>query len=186
MALKASRYLKIKPEMINEVATGLEEGKDIAQRYGFSEAEWDEIKERPDFQQAVAKVRSEMERSGQTFRLKAAVMADSLMENMYKHAMDSETPVKDKATALQLLTRVGELEPKASAQVSAGPGFSITINLPVAPPKEEDHKEEDHKEEAIEAEEAQVVEPMSLTFGAKDEGTQVSEDAGVEAGHAAV
>lgn len=181
MALKASRYLKIKPEMINEVATGLEEGKDIAQRYGFSEAEWDEIKERPDFQQAVAKVRSEMERSGQTFRLKAAVMADSLMENMYKHAMDSETPVKDKAAALQLLTRVGELEPKASAQVSAGPGFSITINLPVAPPKEEEHKEE-----VIETEEAKVVGPMSLTFGAEDEGAQVSEDAGVEAGHAAV
>ena len=100
--------------------------------------------------------------SGQTFRLKAAVMADSLMDNMYKHAMDADTPVKDKAAALQLLTRVGELEPKASAQVNAGPGFSITINIPTAPPSEE------KKAEVIEVEEVKAIEPMKLAFGGTD------------------
>lgn len=162
MALTARKYLTIKPEMIREVATGLEDGKDIAKRYGFDEAEWDEVKDREDFQAAVAKVRGEMERSGQTFRLKAAVMADSLMDNMYKHAMDADTPVKDKAAALQLLTRVGELEPKASAQVSAGPGFSITINIPTAPPPEE------KKAELVEAEEVEELKPMELSFGGAD------------------
>ena len=160
MALTARKYLTIKPDMIREVATGLEDGKDIAKRYGFDEAEWDEVKDREDFQAAVAKVRGEMERSGQTFRLKAAVMADSLMDNMYKHAMDADTPVKDKAAALQLLTRVGELEPKASAQVSAGPG--ITINIPTAPPPEE------KKAELVEAEEVEELKPMELSFGGAD------------------
>lgn len=162
MTLTAKKYLSIKPDMIREVATGLEDGKDIAKRYGFDEADWEEIKDREDFNAAVTKVRAEMERSGQTFRLKAAVMADSLMDNMYKHAMDADTPVKDKAAALQLLTRVGELEPKASVQANAGPGFSITINIPTAPPSEE------KKAEVIEVEEVKAIEPMKLAFGGTD------------------
>ena len=156
--MTSKKYLKIQPELVQEVATGLEDGLTIAQRYGFSEEEWRIIEARPDFQRAVSKVRAELEKSGQTFRMKAALMADKLMDNMYTHAMDSETPVRDKATALQLLTRVGELEPKASAQVNAGPGFSITINLPTVPPPEETAK----KAEVVE--EARPVEPMKLEF----------------------
>ena len=161
--MTSKKYLKIQPELVQEVATGLEDGLTIAQRYGFSEEEWRIIEARPDFQRAVSKVRAELEKSGQTFRMKAALMADKLMDNMYTHAMDSETPVRDKATALQLLTRVGELEPKASAQVNAGPGFSITINLPTVPPPEETVK----KVEVVE--EARPVEPMQLNFGSGGE-----------------
>lgn len=157
--LNSKRYLKIQPELVQEVATGLEDGLTIAQRFGFSEEEWRVIEARPDFQMAVAKVRAELEKSGQTFRMKAALMANELMDNVYIHAMDSETPLKDKVTALQHLTRVGELEPKASAQVNAGPGFSITINLPSVPPPEETVK----KVEVVE--EARPVEPMQLNFG---------------------
>ena len=48
-----------------------------------------------------------------------------------------ETPVRDKAAALQLLTKIADLEPKKDASVKAGPGFSITINIPQVPKVEE-------------------------------------------------
>ena len=161
--ITSKRYLRVQPELVQEVATGLEDGLVIAQRYGFSEEEWRIIENRPDFQRAVSKVRAELEKSGQTFRMKAALLADKLMDNMFTHAMDTETPVKDKAAALQLLTRVGEREPKAYAQVNAGPGFSITSNLRSGPPPEETVK----KAEVVE--EARPVEPMQLNFEAKNE-----------------
>ena len=164
MALTANRYLKkVTPEFVREVATGIEDGKDIAKRYGLSEDEWKVIEARPDFKAEVTKLRSEMERNGQTFRTKAHIMADKLMDDMFASAMGSDVAVKDKAAALQILTKVADLEPKATAQVQAGPGFSITINLPVAPSKEEEHTEV--IEEAVE----DVESTMSLSFGETDE-----------------
>lgn len=132
-ALTANRFLEIPATMIREVATGLEEGKDIAVRYGYSESEWKDIETLPTFINEVNKVRSEMERSGLTFKIKASVMADSLLDNMYAHAMQADVPLKDKAAALTILTRVADLEPKNNTQVQAGPGFSITISIPPMP-----------------------------------------------------
>jgi hypothetical protein len=125
------KYARLSPEMINEIATGLEDPFEIAKRYDFTREEWDQIKDRPDYQKAVSAVRAEMERTGKTFRLKASVMADALMSNMYTFAMNADTPVRDKAAALQLLTKVADLEPKSGdSKASSGPAFSITINLP--------------------------------------------------------
>lgn len=164
MALTATKYLKrVTPEFVREVATGIEDGKDIAKRYGIAEDEWRVIESRSDFQAEVTKLRTEMERSGQTFRTKAHIMADKLMDDMFTHAIGADVPVKDKAAALQLLTRVADLEPKASAQVQAGPGFSITINLPIVPPKEDEVVEETGEVVDI------VSDSMSLNFGDNNE-----------------
>ena len=124
-ALTANRFLEIPATMIREVATGLEEGKDIAVRYGYSESEWKDIETLPTFINEVNKVRSEMERSGLTFKIKASVMADSLLDNMYAHAMQADVPLKDKAAALTILTRVADLEPKNNTQVQAGPPMPV-------------------------------------------------------------
>ena len=135
MPLTAKSYLKISPEFIQEVATGLEEGEEIAKRFGFTKSEWKIIEKRKDFQTAVARVVAERERSGDTFRLKAHVMADKLLDNMFSSALAPDIPVKDKAAALQLLTKVANLEPKDSQQASQGSGFSITINVPTPKPE---------------------------------------------------
>lgn len=129
--LSTSKYLKIQPKLVQEVATGLEDGAVIATRYGLSPEEWAIIEARPDFQAEVSRVRTEMEKSGQLVRLKATVMLDALLDNTFSHAMKEDTPVKDKATALQLLTKVAGVE--GSAVASTGTGFSITINVPSVP-----------------------------------------------------
>ena len=91
----------------------------------------------PEFRGEVSRIQSEMQRSGQTFKLMAGEMAHKLLEDMFQHSLGGETPVRDKAAALQLLTKIADLEPKKDAAVKAGPGFSITINIPQVPKVEE-------------------------------------------------
>lgn len=127
----AKRLLEIGPDMIQELATGVEDGEVIARRYGYSKDEWEAISKVPEFRARVEHAIAERAKSGQTFRLKAALMAEKLMDDMFSSALGSEVPVKDKAAALQVLTRVGELEPRKDAGPAAtGPAFSISISLP--------------------------------------------------------
>jgi hypothetical protein len=131
--LTAKSLLNLDPAFIQEVATGMEEPADIARRYGYTYAEWEKISSYQPFINEVNRLKAEFERSGQTFRLKAAVMAEKLLDDTFTSALQPDVPVKDKAVALQTLAKFADLEPKRDAQVSAGPGFSITITIPQAP-----------------------------------------------------
>ena len=160
MPISADRFRSLDPAFVQEVATGLEDPEQIAKRYGYSKEEWEALSRHKGFVNEVNRIRAEMEKSGQTFRLKAAVMADMLLDNTYQAALDSSVPVKDKAAALQVLAKFADLEPKRDAQVSAGPGFSITINLPSIP----------SAPQAVEAEVVEDREPpadpqLTLDFG---------------------
>lgn len=136
-SLTAEKFLDLDPTMIREIATGLEEPVDVAARYGFSKEEFKDLARMPEFRAEVSRIQSEMQRSGQTFKLMAGEMAHKLLEDMFQHSLGGETPVRDKAAALQLLTKIADLEPKKDAAVKAGPGFSITINIPQVPKIEE-------------------------------------------------
>ena len=43
MPISANRFRSIDPAFVQEVATGLEEPEQIAQRYGYSKEEWQKI-----------------------------------------------------------------------------------------------------------------------------------------------
>lgn len=160
--LTSERFLNIDPKMIHEIASGVEDGHVIALRYGFTLAEWEELKDISWFIAEVTRVRSEMERTGQTFRLRASVMAQALLDDTFSNAIKADTPVKDKAAALQLFAKIGGLEaPRQEA--AAGNGFSITINLPQAPQSSQTIRIKPEVVEDVEAE------PLSLGFGDNDE-----------------
>ena len=100
-SLTAEKFLDLDPTMIREIATGLEEPVDIAIRYGFSKEEFKDLARMPEFRAEVSRIQSEMQRSGQTFKLMAGEMAHKLLEDMFQHSLGGETPVRDKAAALQ-------------------------------------------------------------------------------------
>lgn len=159
--LTAERFLSIPASMVTEIASALEDGKVVASRYGYSDQEWDEISKTPAFVKAVSVAKAEMDRNGTTFKLKASVMADALLDDMFSTAMKADVPLKDKATALSLLTRVAELEPKTNTQVQAGPGFSITINIPTAPV--------DESKVVSDQSTVETIEPKQITLNFKPE-----------------
>lgn len=126
---KPKSQVDIPPEMIVAIAQGLEEPDDIAARHGFTGDKWEKLKNWKPFITAVAEHRSELERSGYTFRVKARFMAEDLLEETFVKAKNPETSLAQKLQVTQFLTRVAGLEPKEDKNGLGGEGFSVTINM---------------------------------------------------------
>lgn len=126
----ALKIFDIPAELVAELALGMEEPDDVARRYGWEGRRWDNLKAWKPFLDAVDKQRAEFEKTGVTFRLKAAMKADVLADQVFVKAMANETSLLQKIEALRFFSKMGELEPQPKAAVAnTGPGFSITIDL---------------------------------------------------------
>jgi len=121
--------LTISSEMVAEIAAGLEDPKDIAFRHGIAGQAWEELKNWPPFQNAVATQKAEYEKSGFTFKMKARLLTEDVFDQAYKFAKSTETSLLQKLEFIKVGAKLGEMEPKPTAATAAGPGFSITINL---------------------------------------------------------
>lgn len=135
--LTAAEALGLDPKMMEEIASGMEEGKDVAARYGFDDAQWEWLAQQKSFVTQIEAMRAENERTGRNIQQKAKIMSDMLLEKVFTEAMDESVPVKDKTVVLQAIARLADIEPKKSdVAVAQGPGFQINISIPL-PPKEE-------------------------------------------------
>lgn len=129
--------LSIPSEMVAEIAAGLENPRDIAFRYGIAGKAWDDLEKWVPFQNAVATQKAEFEKSGFTFKIKAKVLTEDVFEEAYRAAKSNNSTLLQKLEFVKVGAKLADMEPKNTAQVAAGPGFSITINLaPPAAPKE--------------------------------------------------
>ena len=132
---KASKYLDMDPKFILDCATGLEELEEIAPRWGYSEEDIKFLETFKPFLIEVDKVKSELYKSGKTFRLKAGVMADQMLEKVYEDALHEDVGLSMRIDVLKVLAKLGDLEPKQNLNAAAqGAGFSININLAGAQP----------------------------------------------------
>lgn len=125
--------LDVPPQLVWECAAGLENPADVAARFGFAGAKWERLSQWPPFIQAVQQQRAEFERNGMTFRLKAGLMAEEMMSQMFKQAVSVDSSIMQKLSVFNSLVDVAGLKPdkklEAAGAVSA-PKFSITINIP--------------------------------------------------------
>jgi hypothetical protein len=121
--------LDIPQEMILAIAVGMEDPQEIAARYGFENTRWTSLQQWKPFNDAVAKQKAELEQNGVTFRIKAKALTEDVFEDAYKIARSNDATLLQKLEFIKLGAKLGDMEPKANAQIAAGPGFSITINL---------------------------------------------------------
>lgn len=119
----------IPPEMVASIAMGMEDPDEIAARHGFTGARWAKLKAWKPFNDTVAIQKVEFEKSGVTFRLKSAMKADMLADQVFVKAMGVDVSLMQKLETLKFLTKVGDLEPKTTGSLTGGEGFSISINL---------------------------------------------------------
>lgn len=129
MTSLSNRLIDLSPKMVYEIASGLEEPLEIVKRYNISPKEWRSLEKRPEVQNAIALAKSDMEKSGVTFKNKARLMADAMLKDLFRNAMRDDVPVKDKAQALQTVGKYAGLETSPAAGQQGG-GFSITISIP--------------------------------------------------------
>ena len=125
--------LDIPPQLVWECAAGLEEPAKIAARFGFEGEKWERLAQWPPFITAVQNQRAEFERTGMTFRLKAGLMAEEMMSQMFKQAISVDSTIMQKLSVFQSLVEVAGLKaPKTEPTTAGAPKFSITINIPAA------------------------------------------------------
>jgi len=125
--------LDIPPQLVWECAAGLEDPVLIAARFGFEGDKWERLSQWPPFITAVQSQRAEFDRNGMTFRLKAGLMAEEMMSQMFKQAISIDSTILQKLSVFNSLVDVAGLKPdkkQVDTAVNAAPKFSITINFP--------------------------------------------------------
>lgn len=121
--------LDIEPKMILELASGIREGADIAEDYGFSLEQWHALQKFDPFVKLVEDKKTELKASGYTFRLKSAMIAEDIMEDVYLKAKDEESSFHVQLEALKFFSRAAGLDAPVKELAQAGSGFSIVIDL---------------------------------------------------------
>jgi hypothetical protein len=115
--------------MVVSMAQGMEDPEVIAEKHGFTGEKWEKLKVWKPFLDAVAAQRAELDKSGYSFRVKAAWKAEDLADDYYLMAKRPDASFSQIEKALNFFTRVGALEPKEDKTQQGGEGFSVTINM---------------------------------------------------------
>lgn len=118
------------PLLVYEIAQGIDPPWVVAQRYGLTELEWKRLVQHRPFLLAVQRYRKDMADTGYTFRLKAALQAESLLQEAYLMARDPTVPAAVRADLIKWMPKAGGLvdDGRTAASALQG-GFSININL---------------------------------------------------------
>jgi hypothetical protein len=126
---KTASFPQISDEMVASLALGMEDELIVAARHNLSVEQYYELAKQPWFQTQVAAKRADFEKSGVTFRAKAAWMASDLLDQVYIQAADNNASLAQKHEVLKTLIKAGGLEPKDEKEKPTGPTFAISIDL---------------------------------------------------------
>lgn len=126
----ASPGLYISPEMVTELAMGMDPPLDIAAKYGLEPSAFHALSALDWFNDAVYRRREELARDGHTFAAKAGMMAEEMWTLTFLAAKNGELKPAELIDAANKLTDIAGLKPKGPLQGQAGPAFQIVINVP--------------------------------------------------------
>jgi len=113
-----------------ELAMQLEEPGVIFLRHGYDENQALALIQTTEFSATLERVNKEVQESGLSFRTKARVIAEDLLQYGYTIATDEEASTSVRADMIQWFARIGGLEPPKVADKGAGNGgLNLTINF---------------------------------------------------------
>jgi hypothetical protein len=105
---------------------------------GITDEQYDQLEQNSQFKQYVEFFEQEFRKNGFSFSAKSRILAEDLLPDAYHMAKDINVPPAVRAKMMENLVEWGDLKPKKDvSQLAVGAGFSITINLPDMPQKEE-------------------------------------------------
>lgn len=134
-----------------ELALRLEDSAVIFQRHGYTQDQALTLLESADFARTLDRIAKEVREQGLTFRAKARVMAEDLLQHGYEIATDDQASAAVRADLIQWFARVGDLEPapKKDGTNSGGGGLHLSITFA---PKDDQVKVVTHEPVTLEAE----------------------------------
>lgn len=122
--------LTIPPEMITELALGLEPEADILARYNIDPNDYHDVAVTPAFVEYMASAKASLERQGYDLKYRLRLAAEALLMSSYRDAISATASVAHRFEAAKYFAKIAEVEPKANAVTTSGPAMVIQINLP--------------------------------------------------------
>jgi hypothetical protein len=118
------------PEIMLQAACGMEAPIDVLTRHLEDEEKARSLLANPAFLKQLEAKQTELLAGGVTTRLKAAMFAHDLLDDLYVRGKSSQTATSAVIDITKTLAKLGDLEPKQTVQAGGNAGFSIQIVLP--------------------------------------------------------
>lgn len=115
------------PTLPLELALREQSKEEILAAYNIDARQWDRLRHNAVFVKAVRDAVEMLQREGMSFRVKARMQSEELLETSWKLIHAASTPAAVKADLIKHTHKVAGLEPKESAAVVAP--LQININL---------------------------------------------------------
>ena len=118
------------PQLVMDLALGVEDIPTILERYSLTDAEYEYLTCHPAFRSQLAVAQKTILEEGLSFKAKAKVLAETHLQTMDEMLNDSMTPPATKLGVFQSLAKLGGLEPKPqSTDGPSTPTFALQINI---------------------------------------------------------
>lgn len=118
------------PSLPAEIALGERSLDDILQGYKISARAWERLQKDPAFQVVLKKYVDMIQTDGMTFKLKAMLQSEALLDTTWQMIHDPDTPHNVRADLIKYVCKVAGHEPKgADGGNGAVVPFQININL---------------------------------------------------------
>ena len=125
---KALSEMTFDPRLVFELGAGLDTPAAIFGGYGIAPEEATKMMKNPVFIEAVKTAKKYVAEHGVTFKTKARLLAEDLLEHAYQMATSTETPASVRAELIQWVTRMGGLEPPKEGG-DRGTGGGLMLNF---------------------------------------------------------
>jgi hypothetical protein len=122
--------LSFDPKFAFEVALKYHPLKVIMQQYGVDKHTMRRLAQHPPFIMALKNFKREIAEQGVTFRMKAKMMSEDLLETAYLMAKNPQVPSSVRTDNIKSIVKWADLEPKKDSDSGAGGAtFNLQINL---------------------------------------------------------
>lgn len=123
-------HLGFPPMFPIELAMGQFTPREVCEAYNITRDQFAEIVDMPVFQQAFKAAQEMLAKDGASFKVKAKMMAENVLETAYKMVHNVAMPAPVRADLAKSIVRWAGYEPIKSPQGSGvGNAFQININL---------------------------------------------------------
>ena len=119
------------PTLPVELALKIAPPAQLQAEYGFTNSEWDALKQDPAFLADLGAACDMVRKEGMTFKLKARLQAEELLKTSWKliHADPDQVPPSVKADLLKATMRWAGYDQKEAGAGLGGTALQININL---------------------------------------------------------
>lgn len=123
------------PTLPIELALKTASPADLRIEYGYDVDEWDDLKRNPVFLKELAGACELVRQEGMSFKLKAKLIAEENLKEVFRLIRDTLTPAQTKAKLIEINARWAGFDPRTNGEESIGGGalaantLNIQINL---------------------------------------------------------